>query len=122
MTKINYQALPISAFTTLQKRAFPLYFQTQSLLLALTAATVPPYGLVSLAGSSGDAITLGVAGAMAALNLLRYGPSTSRAMVERTHQGTRSGRRCGSHFLMMQRGADDGVKRLATAGSITMRW
>ncbi|KAL2050415.1 hypothetical protein ABVK25_009249 [Lepraria finkii] len=47
MTKICYDALPMPAFTTLQKRVFPVYFRLQSLLFLLTAATHPPYGPVS---------------------------------------------------------------------------
>ena len=78
----------MSAFKTLQKRVFPLYFQLQSALIVLTAATVPPYSLISLASSPGDWVPLSVAGAMAALNLLKFGPTTLKAMVDRIHQGT----------------------------------
>ena len=94
MTKIAYQALPMSAFTTLQKRAFPIYFQLQSLLLVLTAATFPPNSVVSLVQSTGDLVPLAVAGAMAGLNLLKFGPATREAMIERIHQGEQA--RCSS--------------------------
>ena len=87
MTKVCYNALPMSAFTTLQKRVFPVYFRIQSFLLLSTALTIPPYGPVSLFTSLGDVIPLGIGGAMAALNLLVWGPRTLEAMVERIHQG-----------------------------------
>ncbi|MCJ1433316.1 hypothetical protein MMC27_002675 [Xylographa pallens] len=92
MTKVCYQALPMSAFTTLQKRVFPLYFRIQSGLVLLTAVTFPPYGPASLVFSAGDAVTIGFTGAMALLNLTIYGPRTQQAMIERTHQQTREGR------------------------------
>ena len=87
MTKVCYNALPMSAFTTLQKRVFPVYFRIQSFLLLSTALTLPPYGPVSLVTSLGDVIPLGIGGAMAALNLFVWGPRTLEAMVERIHQG-----------------------------------
>ena len=89
MTKVAYQALPRSAFTTLQKRVFPIYFQSQSLLLLLVAATVPPHGPITLTGNKADWIIFLVAGVTAGLNLLVFGPKTQELMVERVHQGTR---------------------------------
>ncbi|KAL9585329.1 MAG: hypothetical protein Q9212_001588 [Teloschistes hypoglaucus] len=93
MTKICYRALPMSAFTTLQKRVFPAYFRIQSILLFLTAATHPPYGPLSLIKSPGDWIPLVLGGVLAALNLITYGPRTQDMMVERIHQETRDGRK-----------------------------
>lgn len=88
MTKICYQVLPMSAFTTLQKRVFPAYFRIQNLLFLLTAVTYPPYGPYSLVkNSTGDTVTLVFAGAMALLNLTVYGPRTQDAMIARIHQG-----------------------------------
>ena len=87
MTKVCYNALPMSAFTTLQKRVFPVYFRGQTLLLVLTALTHPPHGPVSLATSTWDLIPLAFGGAMAALNLMVWGPRAQTAMVERIHQG-----------------------------------
>lgn len=87
MTKICYQVLPTSAFTTLQKKVFPAYFRIQSLLILLTAATHIPYGPYSLVASTGDTITLAFAGGMALLNLTVYGPKTQEAMIDRIHQG-----------------------------------
>jgi Domain of unknown function (DUF4149) len=88
MTKVCYNTLPTSAFTSLQKRVFPIYFRLQSLLVLLTAITYPPSSLSSLASSTGDLLPLAFAGVTAVLNLMMYGPRTSRAMVERIHQGT----------------------------------
>lgn len=87
MTKVAYQALPRSAFTSLQKRVFPIYFWGQSLLLLLVAATVPPRGPISLARQWRVWVPFIVAGATAALNLLVYGPETQKFMIERVHQG-----------------------------------
>ncbi|MCJ1418651.1 hypothetical protein MMC32_005000, partial [Xylographa parallela] len=86
MTKVCYNALPLSAFTTLQKRVFPVYFRIQAGLVLLTAVTFPPYGPLSLVSCTGDAVAIGFTGAMALANLTVYGPRTQRAMVERTHQ------------------------------------
>lgn len=86
MTKVCYNALPMSAFTTLQKRVFPVYFRGQTLLLVLTALTHPPYGPVSLAATLWDLIPLAFGGAMAALNLMVWGPRAQTAMTERIHQ------------------------------------
>ncbi|KAF2805265.1 uncharacterized protein BDZ99DRAFT_466901 [Mytilinidion resinicola] len=93
MTKVCYNALPRSAFTTLNKRVFPVYFQGQTLLLALTAATFPPYGPLSLRRSMGDLLPLALAGGMAVLNLVKFGPATQKAMVERGWQETRDGKK-----------------------------
>ena len=87
MTKVCYNALPMSAFTTLQKKVFPIYFRIQSLLLLGTALTHPPYGPVSLATSVWDVVPLAFSGALATLNLLKWGPKTTEAMIERIHQG-----------------------------------
>ena len=88
MTKLAYQALPRSAFTTLQKRVFPVYFQGQTSLLGLVALTLPPYGPRSLISSKNSFIWLAVAGFTAVLNLLVYEPKTQDLMVKRIHQGT----------------------------------
>lgn len=86
-TKVCYQALPASAFTTLQKRIFPVYFQIQTALLMFTVLTVPPYGPVSFIQKKRDWVPLVFASGMALLNLLIYGPRTQTAMMERVHQG-----------------------------------
>lgn len=86
MTKVAYQALPRSAFTSLQKRVFPIYFRGQSSLLVFVALTIPP-GPMSMFCSRNDWIPLAVAGGTAALNLLVYGPKTQKLMIERAHQG-----------------------------------
>ncbi|KAI0105840.1 hypothetical protein F4814DRAFT_442243 [Daldinia grandis] len=93
MTKVCYQELPRSAFTTLQKRIFPLYFRGQALLLLMTAATVPPYGPLTLQSIKGNWIPFAVAGVTALLNLMLYGPRTRQIMIDRIHQETRDGRK-----------------------------
>ncbi|KAF2823161.1 hypothetical protein CC86DRAFT_300063 [Ophiobolus disseminans] len=89
MTKVAYQALPRSAFTTLQKQVFPIYFQSQSLLLLFVVATTPPHGPITLVQSKADWISMAVAGLTAGLNLMIYGPRTKDLMVERVHQVSR---------------------------------
>ena len=87
MTKVSYQALPRSAFTTLQKRVFPIYFQSQSILLLIVAATFPPCGPLSLLAEKSDWIAFAVAGVTAGFNFVVFGPRTKDLMVERVHQG-----------------------------------
>lgn len=87
MTKVCYQALPKPAFTTLQKRVFPIYFRGQSLFLVLAALTVPPHGPISLVRNKWDWIPFVVAGVTAGLNLVVYGPRTKQTMIDRIHQG-----------------------------------
>ncbi|GAW21147.1 hypothetical protein ANO14919_106640 [Xylariales sp. No.14919] len=91
VTKICYVSLPRSAFTTLQKRLFPIYFRSQSLLLILTAATIPSRGPLTLIANKAAWIPFTVAGVTAALNWWVYGPRTRQIMIERTHQETRDG-------------------------------
>ncbi|KAI0405815.1 hypothetical protein F4802DRAFT_596778 [Xylaria palmicola] len=91
VTKICYISLPRSAFTTLQKRLFPVYFRCQSLLLLLTVVTVPSRGPLTLVTHKAVWIPFAIAGATAALNLLVYGPRTRQLMIERSHQETRDG-------------------------------
>jgi hypothetical protein len=86
-TKICYLALPRSAFTTLQKRLFPIYFLTQTTLLILSAITFPPHSLGSLARHKADWIPYVVATTTAVLNLGVFGPRTGKAMVDCVHQG-----------------------------------
>lgn len=70
-------------FLILQKRLFPIYFQTQLGLVALTALTRPPGGIVSLMNSPWDAVSLGVAGVTGALNYWVFGPRTTTAAFVR---------------------------------------
>ena len=86
-TKVCYNALPRSAFTTLQKRIFPVYFRGQTALILLSAITVPPYGLFSLVQNTIDWVPHAVAGVTAVLNLMVYEPRTRKAMVDCVHQG-----------------------------------
>ncbi|KAI1167084.1 hypothetical protein F5B18DRAFT_603677 [Nemania serpens] len=91
VTKICYVSLPRSAFTTLQKRLFPIYFRTQSLLLLLTMITIPSQGPITLVANKSAWIPFAFAGVTATLNLLVYGPRTRQIMIERIHQETRDG-------------------------------
>ncbi|KAK4233132.1 hypothetical protein C8A03DRAFT_19725 [Achaetomium macrosporum] len=88
-TKVCYLALPRSAFTTLQKRLFPIYFRGQTILLLLTAVTFPPHGVFSLVKHKADWLPFTLAGVTAVLNLVVYGPRTQKAMVDCIHQETR---------------------------------
>lgn len=87
ITKIAYQTLSRTAFTTLQKRLFPIYFQSQSLLLVVLAATYPPYGPVSVIEKKRNCMSFAIAAITAGLNLTVYGPRTKNLMIERIHQG-----------------------------------
>ncbi|KAK2063605.1 hypothetical protein LY76DRAFT_642388 [Colletotrichum caudatum] len=91
--KICYSALPRSAFTTLQKHLFPVYFRCQAVLLVLTAITFPPYGPPSLLREKRDCIPLAIVGLTTMANLFIYGPKTRQAMVDRVHQETRDAKR-----------------------------
>ncbi|TGJ81720.1 hypothetical protein E0Z10_g7055 [Xylaria hypoxylon] len=91
VTKICYVSLPRSAFTTLQKRLFPAYFRSQSLLIILTAATIPSQGPLTLIANKAAWIPFAVAGVTAGLNWWVYGPRTRQIMIERIHQETRDG-------------------------------
>ncbi|KAI1358356.1 hypothetical protein F5Y08DRAFT_333194 [Xylaria arbuscula] len=89
VTKICYTSLPRSAFTTLQKSLFPIYFRSQSLLLLLTVVTIPSRGPLTLLANKASWIPFAIAGATATLNWLIYGPRTRKLMIEGTHQETR---------------------------------
>lgn len=64
-------------FLGLNKRIFPVYFTCQIGLAALTAATRPPYSIVSLAADLWNAAPLVVVLAMGSLNYFVYGPKTT---------------------------------------------
>lgn len=87
ITKVAYQALPRSAFTTLQKQLFPIYFRSQSLLLLSVVLTALPHGPFSIIRKKQTWIPLVIAGVTAGLNLMIFGPRTRAIMIERTHQG-----------------------------------
>ncbi|OQD68476.1 hypothetical protein PENDEC_c035G05622 [Penicillium decumbens] len=82
-TKICYRALPMREFIALNKRIFPVYFGCQVGLAALTAATRPPYSILSLANDLWSAVPLGVVLVMGSLNWFVYGPCTTTASLVR---------------------------------------
>lgn len=87
-TKICYQALPMKEFILLQKRLFPIYFRTQVGLTALTAATHPPYSILSLVQDPWSVTPLSIVGLAGCLNWFIYGPRTTTAtLVRRALQG-----------------------------------
>lgn len=86
-TKVCFNALPRTAFRTLQKRIFPIYFRSQLVLILLSALTVPPYGINSLREHKADWILYFVTGVTTGLNLVVFEPRTKKAMVECAHQG-----------------------------------
>ncbi|KAJ5089072.1 hypothetical protein N7532_007756 [Penicillium argentinense] len=82
-TKLCYKHLPMREFIALQKRVFPVYFGTQVGLAALTASTVPPFGIISCFHDKWTAIPLTVVIATGALNWAVYGPRTTTASLVR---------------------------------------
>lgn len=75
-------------FIILQKQLFPVYFRTQVGLIALTAATHPPYSVLSLVKDPWGVCPLAIAGLMGCLNWFVYGPQTITAsLVRRAIQG-----------------------------------
>lgn len=87
VTKIAYDALPRTAFTSLQKKLFPVYFGTQAVLLLATLATAPPRGLFSITQKKGTWIPLLLAVVPTGLNYFVFGPRTRQLMIDRIHQG-----------------------------------
>lgn len=87
-TKICYQELPMKQFILLQKRLFPIYFGTQVGLTALTAATHPPYSILSLGQDPWSIAPLAIVGLTGCLNWFIYGPRTTTAtFIRRALQG-----------------------------------
>ncbi|KXJ91283.1 hypothetical protein Micbo1qcDRAFT_225112 [Microdochium bolleyi] len=93
VTKITHKALPKSAFTTLSKRIFRVYFLSQAALVLITASTaVPPQSPSSSTSSTRTwFITFAVMTVSSVLNLLLCEPQARQAMIDRTHQETRDG-------------------------------
>lgn len=88
MVKVAYRALSPEPFTLLQKRVFPVYFQSQCALIVLSAITFPANGPTGLFKAGGNWIPHLVGAVTAALNLLVFGPRTSRLMMIRRARGT----------------------------------
>lgn len=103
VTKIAFQSLPRSAFTTLNRRIFRAYFLGQSILVLVTAITAPSNPVlenlpfrISAGRSSRSAVTtwaatFAVMACSSLLNLFLWEPRSRRAMIDRTHQETRDG-------------------------------
>ncbi|KAK6424674.1 hypothetical protein LTR95_016363 [Oleoguttula sp. CCFEE 5521] len=118
---VSYKALPRASFSTLQQAIFPPYFSLQSALPILLALTWPGDKIAGVAGRelrkdsgwagilSGD--NFWVAGVPVALmfltsavNLVWFGPATTKILRERKHQETRDGKRYwdkGDHSVEM---------------------
>ncbi|KAK4183814.1 hypothetical protein QBC35DRAFT_507233 [Podospora australis] len=95
MTKISYQALPKTAFRSLQKKVFPFYFRVQTFLIFGSLVTLPSSTWSPIAAFSHTInwIPHAVAGVTAVLNLLVYEPRTRTFMIEVAHQETRDASR-----------------------------
>jgi hypothetical protein len=87
VTKVAFKRLPRTPYVNFQKHIFPIYFQSQALLLFLTAATLPPYGPLSLVQHKSDWIPFVVSSVVAGLNLTVFGPRTRKLMLDRVEQG-----------------------------------
>ncbi|KAJ5675415.1 hypothetical protein N7462_008312 [Penicillium macrosclerotiorum] len=83
-TKICFQALPMREFIVLQKRIFPVYFGCQVGLTALTAATYPPYSLISLVKDPWGITSLAVVLVTGSLNWFVFGPRTTTTALEKS--------------------------------------
>ncbi|KAJ5398184.1 hypothetical protein N7509_006297 [Penicillium cosmopolitanum] len=70
-------------FLTLQKRVFPVYFASQVGLVVLTAATHPPYSIISLMNDLWSAGPLLVVLGTGGLNWAIYGPRTTTTSLVR---------------------------------------
>lgn len=104
IVKVTFKALPYDAFTSLQKQLFPTYFRCQSSLLLLTVATLPPHGPASLPTAEWKVLVpFFIAGMMAALNLVHYGPKSSRLMMMRRFQGKLIPPPCYAHSAVKAR-------------------
>lgn len=87
VTKVAFKHLPRTPYVTFQKHIFPIYFQSQALLLFLAAVTLPPYGPFSLIQHKSDWIPFAVSSIVAGLNLMVFGPRTRKLMLDRVEQG-----------------------------------
>ncbi|KAI1070175.1 hypothetical protein LB507_008013 [Fusarium sp. FIESC RH6] len=88
VTKVAFKHLPRTPYVAFQKHIFPIYFQSQALLLFLAAVTLPPYGPFSLIQHKSDWIPFAVSSIVAGLNLMVFGPRTRKLMLDRVEQGT----------------------------------
>lgn len=101
---VAFKAIPRSAFAQLQTNLTPVFFAIQSVLPVIIAFTWPGNKLASAgstdlrhgAGISGllqnenlveGAIPIAIMLGTAVVNLVYFGPATTRTMKERKHQG-----------------------------------
>ncbi|KAJ5223366.1 hypothetical protein N7468_007908 [Penicillium chermesinum] len=84
-TKICYLALSKREFLLLQKKLFPVYFGSQIGLALLTAATHPPFSILSLIKDTPGLISLAVVAGTGALNYYIFGPKTTTTAFVRRH-------------------------------------
>jgi hypothetical protein len=95
VTKITHRALPISSFTTLQKKLFPAYFRTTALLALGTIVAWPHWKtgdafrgrLAWKEGRGWEVALLGTMVVMVGINWGWLGEAVRGVMVERVHQG-----------------------------------
>ncbi|KAJ1327818.1 DUF4149 domain-containing protein [Microdochium nivale] len=98
VTKITFHALPRSAFTTLNKRIFRVYFLGQAALVLITATTA----LALFAPTPSAIITFAVMAASSLFNLVLWEPRARQAMIDRIHQQTRDGKAATAPTAEMQ--------------------
>jgi hypothetical protein len=87
MTKLCFLYLPTPQFTSLQRRVFPVYFRSQTLLTVLLTLTCPRLALFRAGPKWSVALLPPASAALATLNMLVYGPRCIQAMGDRIHQG-----------------------------------
>jgi hypothetical protein len=94
---VAYRSLPRPQFSNLQRNIFPIFFSMQTALPVLVALTYPGSKILATSNSLSGVVAegnrwsvlipLATVFATAAANLLFVGPSSTRIMKERYHQG-----------------------------------
>ncbi|WPG98427.1 Hypothetical protein R9X50_00121700 [Acrodontium crateriforme] len=104
---LAYKALPRAQFSTLQTAIFPPFFTLQTVLPAVLALTFPGdriagtairsnsgfFGLLADANTWSALAPIAVMFGTSIVNLLYFGPATTKVMKQRKHQETRDGRK-----------------------------
>jgi hypothetical protein len=108
---VAFKTLPRAQFSTLQQKTFPTYFGLQTALPAVLAFTYPgarglsPFSDPGLGGLLADSNRTQVLVPIATMfvtslaNLVYLGPTTTKVMIERKHQGMQNGLRKASGHL-----------------------